>query len=102
MRPSGAGAPLEIKPAYAVGEKIARFKLFGQNDSEIVTGGDDKHLDFRVSLRKVTEGAAARVALTTVVSPHNLFGKTYLAAIMPFHRLGIRMLLTNAVAAGRI
>ncbi len=102
LRPSGAGAPLEIKPAYAVGEKIARFKLFGQNDSEIVTGGDDKHLDFRVSLRKVTEGAAARVALTTVVSPHNLFGKTYLAAIMPFHRLGIRMLLTNAVAAGRI
>lgn len=104
LRPSGeAGAqPIEIKPAYAVGEKIARFRLFAQNDSEIVTGGDDKHLDFRVSVRKLANGVETRVALSTVVSPHNLLGKTYLRAILPFHRLGIRTLLSNAAGAGRI
>ncbi len=102
LRPSGAGAPAEIKPAYAVGEKIMRFTLFGQNDNEIVTGGDDKHLDFRVSVRRMTEGGAEHVTLTTVVSPHNLFGRAYLAAILPFHRFGVRMLLANAVEAGRI
>ncbi len=104
LRPSGAAErkPVEIKPAYAIGEKIARFTLFGQNDTEIVTGGDDKHLDFRVSVRKVADGGANRVALTTVVSPHNLFGRAYLSVILPFHRCGVRMLLANAVKAGRL
>ena len=43
---------IETKPAYAVGDKIARFTLFAQSATEIVTGGDDKHLDFRVSVQK--------------------------------------------------
>jgi hypothetical protein len=93
---------IEFKPAYAVGEKIARFTLFGQNDTEIVTGGNDKHLDFRVSVRKLTDDGTARVVLSTVVSPHNFFGRAYLLAILPFHRFGVRSLLSRAVAAGRV
>jgi hypothetical protein len=93
---------IEIKPSYAVGEKIARFTLYGQSDTEIVTGGDDKHLDFRVSVRKLTEQGASRIVLSTVVSPHNLFGRVYLFAILPFHRFGVRTILSNAVAAARI
>ena len=89
---------IESKPSYRVGEKIARFTLFGQNDTEIVTGGDDKHLDFRVSVQKLTD----RVVLSTAVMPHNLFGKSYLLLILPFHRLGVRMILANAVKAGRV
>lgn len=93
---------VEIKSSYAIGEKIARFTLFGQNATEIVTGGNDKHLDFRVSVRKLTEHGTDRVVLSTVVSPHNLFGRAYLFAILPFHRFGVRTLLSNAVAAGRV
>ena len=93
---------VEIKPAYAVGDKIARFTLYGQNDSEIVTGGDDRHLDFRVSVRRLSEHGVGRVVLSTVVSPHNLFGKTYLFAILPFHRFGVRKILSNAAEAGRV
>jgi Protein of unknown function (DUF2867) len=93
---------VEIKPAYAVGDTIARFILFAQSDSEIVTGADDKHLDFRVSVRKWRDGDGRRIALSTVVRPHNFFGRAYLFAILPFHRLGIKMMLTNAVSAGRI
>jgi hypothetical protein len=93
---------IEIKPAYAVGEKIARFTLYAQNATEIVTGGDDRHLDFRVSVRKLHDDGASRVVLSTVVSPHNLFGRAYLLAILPFHRLGVRALLANAVRAGRV
>ncbi len=104
LRPSRAAdrKPLEINPAYAVGEKIARFRLFGQNDTEIVTGGDDKHLDFRVSVRMLIQDGANRVALTTVVRLHNLLGRAYLFTILPFHRQGIRMMLANAVRAGRL
>ena len=93
---------VEIKPAYEPGEKIARFTLFGQNETEIVTGGDDKHLDFRVSVQRLTESGASRVVLSTAVRPHNFLGKTYLFVILPFHRLGVRMLLSNAVKAGRL
>ncbi|MDP1753159.1 MAG: DUF2867 domain-containing protein [Reyranella sp.] len=93
---------IEIKPTYAVGEKIARFTLFGQNDTEIVTGGNDKHLDFRVSVRKLAEHGARRVVLSTSVTPHNFFGKAYLFVILPFHRLGVRTILSNAVKAGRV
>jgi Protein of unknown function (DUF2867) len=104
LRPSGAAErkAIEIKPAYAVGDKIAGFTLFGQNDTEIVTGGGDTHLDFRVSVRTLTQGGAKRVALTIVVSPHNLFGKAYLRVILPFHRFGVRMLLSNAAKARRL
>jgi hypothetical protein len=42
------------------------------------------------------------VALTTMVSPHNFFGRAYLFVILPFHRLGVRTLLANAVEAGRL
>jgi hypothetical protein len=93
---------IEIKPAYAIGEKIARFTLFAQSDTEILTGGDDRHLDFRVTVQKLAGCGASRVVLSTAVTPHNLFGKAYLLAILPFHRLGVRMLLSNAVEAGRL
>jgi hypothetical protein len=93
---------IENKPAYAVGDKIARFTLFAQNGSEIVTGGDDKHLDFQVSVRKLGGPGATHVALSTVVSPHNALGRANLCAILPFHRAGVRAILANALAAGRI
>ena|SRR5436190_12290515 len=93
---------IEIKSAYAVGEKIARFTLFGQDDNEIVAGGDDKHLDFRVSVLKVSGPGSSRVVLSTAVRPHNFFGKAYLFVILPFHRIGVRMLVSNAVKAGRL
>src|ERR1700759_3826057 len=83
LQPSGAAdhKTIETKPTYAVGEKIVRFTLFGQNDDEIVTGGDGNHLDCRVPGRRLTEVGATRVALTTMVSPHNFFGRAYLFII---------------------
>jgi hypothetical protein len=93
---------VEIKPAYAVGDKIARFTLFAESDDEIVTGADDRHLDFRVSVRRWSDRGTSRIALSTVVQPHNAFGRAYLRVILPFHRFGVRTILANAVAAGRI
>jgi hypothetical protein len=60
------------------------------------------HLDFRVSVRKSTRDGVSRATLSTAVSPHDVFGKAYLLAILPFHRLGVRALLANAVRAGRL
>jgi hypothetical protein len=93
---------IEVKSSYRVGEKIARFTLFGQSETEIVAGGDDKHLDFRVSVQKLMGRGADRLVLSTAVMPHNLFGKSYLLLILPLHRFGVRMILANAVKAGRV
>jgi hypothetical protein len=91
-----------LKDSYSPGDKIVRFILYSLDDSEIVAGRDDKHLDFRVSVMKVTEAGAHKVVVSTLIFTHNRFGKAYLALVLPFHRVGIRRLLAQAVAHGRI
>jgi hypothetical protein len=93
---------IEIKKNYLVGDKIALFTLISQDDKEIIAGGDDRHLAFRVSVLKVHKDGVDKVVVSTVVNPHNLFGRVYLFLIVPFHKLGVRALMSNAVAAGRI
>jgi hypothetical protein len=93
---------VEIKKKYVAGETIALFTLFSRDDNEIVTGGDDKHLDFRVSVLRLSEDGVSKVVLTTIVTPHNVFGKAYLFFILPFHKFAVRTVMSNAVAAKRI
>lgn len=93
---------LEIKDAYVIGEKIALFTLYAQDKDELIAGGNDKHLDFRVSVLRLWENGGARVVVTTVVRTHNLFGRVYLTIITPFHRFGVKHLLSTAVAKGRV
>jgi hypothetical protein len=90
------------KDKYAIGERIGLFTLYDQSEDEIIAGGDDKHLDFRVSLQKLTDACVTRVVLTTVLTTHNFFGKFYLFVILPFHRLGVKTLMSDAVAAQRL
>ncbi len=92
----------EFKDSYVPGEKIARFKLYSQNQSEIIAGENDKHLDFRVSVLKVSESGTNKVIVSTVIFAHNLFGKVYLLFVLPFHRFGLRHLLSQAVIRERI
>jgi hypothetical protein len=91
--------PLDTSRSYAVGDKIGRWTLYGQYPDELITGADDNHLDFRVSVLR--EGRS-RVVLSTAVMTHNAFGRAYLTTILPFHRYGVAQLLTNAAAAGRL
>ena len=93
---------LKVKQSYVVGDKIGLFTLFSQNRDEVIAGGDDKHLAFKVSVLKVAEPGATKVVLTTIVDPHNLFGRMYLFLILPFHKVGVKTLMRNAIAAGRI
>ncbi len=87
---------------YLVGDKIGLFTLFSQSADELIAGGNDKHLAFKVSVLKVAELGATKVVLTTIVSPHNLFGRVYLFLVLPFHEIFVKTLMRNAVVAGRI
>ena len=84
-------------------ETIGLFPILTQTPDRLVAGFNDKHLDFRVVVDVAAPGsdteAGRQVTATTLVRTHNLFGRAYLAIIMPFHRLIVPTMLRK-VAAG--
>jgi hypothetical protein len=62
-------------------DKVGIFPVETESNGELIAGFNDKHLDFRVSVMSHD----GRVYLATWVHTHNLAGKCYLNAIMPFH-----------------
>ena len=82
--------------------RIDIFRVYSVNDTEIVLGEDDRHLDFRVSVLCVSAAPDAGLLLTVsiVVHCHNLLGRTYLLVIAPFHRLVVRASLRRAAQIG--
>lgn len=91
-----------VREEYHVADKIGPWPIFFIGDDEIVAGRDNKHLDFRLSVLKAREGEDDSVVVTTICTVHNLFGKIYLFFIVPFHRAGVRWLMSSAVAAKRL
>ena len=76
------------------GEKLGLFPITAETPDEVIAGFDDRHLDFRVSVRS----ADGQVSLATWVHPHNMGGRIYLAVIMPFHILIARNALKRVAA----
>jgi hypothetical protein len=72
------------------GEKIGMFPIESATPGRVVLGFNDRHLDFRVVVDVAATGAASEVTATTLVRLHNLLGRTYLTAILPFHKLIVR------------
>jgi hypothetical protein len=98
---SGVWRPA-LKDRYQPGDRIVRFRLYEQDEREIVAGRDDRHLDFRVSVLRAGEEGVEKVILSTLIVTHNAFGRMYLRLVLPFHRYGLRRLMAQAVAQGRI
>lgn len=80
-------------------EVIGFFPLLDEAPDKIVVGMNDRHLDFRcvVDLNETEEGQ--RVTISTLIKRHNMFGRIYLATIMPFHKLILRSTLARIAAA---
>jgi hypothetical protein len=92
----------QVKSSYAVGDKIGVWPIMALTENELVAGRDDKHLDFRLSVLKVTDGEAVSVVVSTICTVNNTFGKVYLFFIVPFHKWGVKRLISNAIVAGRL
>lgn len=75
-------------------DKLGPFPVELETDSEIIAGFNDRHLDFRVSVVSQDN----RVSLATWVHPHNIGGRLYLKAILPFHILIARNALRRVAA----
>jgi hypothetical protein len=92
----------EIRACYRVGDKIGPWPIFSIDANELIAGRDNRHMDFRLSVLKQIDGDGGSVFVSTVCKVHNIYGKVYLWFIVPFHRGGMRLLMSNAVAAKRL
>lgn len=96
----GIVRPFGIKTANDIargrGERCGLFPVLSKTPERVVLGLDDRHLDFRIVVDAHRMGAnETRVLVTTLVKRHNLFGRSYLFAIMPFHKRIVRALLAR-------
>jgi hypothetical protein len=83
--------------------RVGIFKIYSTNETEIVLGEDDKHLDFRVSVYCSVAPApesGRQLTLSTVVHCHNLLGRAYILVIAPFHRMVVKASLRRAASIG--
>ena len=95
-------APFGLKTSGASAttprDMIGIFPVISQTPERLVAGFNDSHLDFRVVVDVATHGAGQQVTATTLVKTHNWLGRTYLAIILPFHRLVVRAMLRQVPA----
>jgi hypothetical protein len=73
--------PFGLKTGQTVDAAI--FPVVRNAPEEIILGTDDRHLNFRI----VVHRQGGRLYMSTWVHPHNLWGRAYLAVVMPFHIL---------------
>ena len=85
--------------AEAPTRRVGIFKIYSVDDTEIVVGEDDTHLDFRVSVLR-SRGPAPQLTVSTVVHCHNRLGRVYVLAIAPFHRMVVKASLRRAAHIG--
>lgn len=80
--------------------RIGFFPVVSEAPERVVMGFDDWHLDFRVAVDVLSLAAdRQQVTATTLVRTHNWVGRSYLALIMPFHRIIVRTMLAQAANA---
>ncbi len=77
-------------------DKLGAFPVEYESDYELIAGFDDKHQDFRVSV--IADDG--HVYLATWAHQHNVAGKLYIRAIMPFHILIARNALNRVYKNG--
>jgi hypothetical protein len=79
-------------------EMIGIFPVVSETPDRLVAGFNDSHLDFRLVVDVAPLGDRQRVTATTLVLTHNWLGQSYLALILPFHRLIVRAMLRRVAA----
>lgn len=76
-------------------DKIGLFPVEAEDEHELIAGFDDRHLEFRIAITSCD----GLVSFATWAQPHNVGGRIYLRAILPFHVLVVRNALRRVAAA---
>jgi Protein of unknown function (DUF2867) len=81
------------------GGMVGMFPVLSETPERLIAGFNDHHLDFRVVVDVLPASGGREVTATTLVLTHNWFGRAYLTAIMPFHRMIAKTLLKQVCQA---
>ena len=76
-----------IADFYPIGSRAVYFTVIDRNDNEILMAENDKHLNFRVSVKIKRSQSEVDINLTTLVKFNNLLGRLYFLPVRPFHRI---------------
>ena len=80
-------APFGLKHPDSVStitDVLGIFPIVSEDKYQMVAGIDDKHLDFRIIIDLKNLDIGQSVPLTTAIKRHNLLGRSYLLAVLPF------------------
>jgi hypothetical protein len=96
-------APFGLKTSAVrearAGGMVGMFPVLSETPQRLIAGFNDDHLDFRVIVDVAPADCGQEVTATTLVRTHNRFGRAYLSAIMPFHRMIAKTLLGQVCQA---
>ena len=88
-----SGAAEKVKTSDT---EIGGFPVISVSDDRVVLGFDDRHLDFRIVIDVMADRPSGQtLSVMTLVHRNNLLGRLYLAAVMPFHKLIVRRMLSG-------
>lgn len=93
-------APFGLRTSAGEADDKRSFPVVEAQPNRVVMGFDDRHLDFRlvIDIGVGDDNSQLAATATTYVRTHNLGGRLYLAAVRPFHRIIVPLMLRNAVA----
>jgi hypothetical protein len=78
------------------GTRVGIFPIIHNSPEQCILGFDDRHLDFRIVVETQSlPDSQTAVRMMTLVKRHNMLGRVYLAAIMPFHKLIVKTTLSR-------
>ena len=82
--------------ANRTGDRIGVFPVLAEAPDELLLGLDDRHLDFRVSVRIIEDSGRCRGVVSTLVRIHNALGRAYFGVVKPFHRVIVPAMMRRA------
>jgi Protein of unknown function (DUF2867) len=99
--------PFGLKPGADArvpdSRRVGIFPVIESSPRRVVLGFDDTHLDFRIVVDVTAQNETTRrVTATTLVHRNNMFGRLYLATVMPFHKLIVPTMLARLRPRSRL
>jgi hypothetical protein len=92
-RNQGKPARMPLQP----GARLGIFRVFARSADEMLLGEDDRHLDFRLSVLRQSDGMADWAIVSTVVRFNNWLGWAYFVPVRPLHQLIVPAILRSAL-----
>jgi hypothetical protein len=82
--------------ANGTGDRVGIFPVLAEAPGELLLGLDDRHLDFRISVRVVEDVGCPLVVVSSLVQLNSTLGRAYFTVVKPFHRRILPAMLRRA------